>query len=288
MRHYDEFPLDGTIDQDIVCFHHLDYFHDSPFHKHDEHIELYLFLQGDVDYFTRKMSFPLSKGDLIAVPAGVWHRAYTLSKQTYERIFINIRTRKIRELSTPLTDLMACFKPKISTKDVNVIKLNKNEQTNFIGLCHQVIATMGQKGYGIDVQLNTLQARILLMVNLAFKGRKMENVNNHPERIHKILDYIDTNLSGNLRLDAIADSFFLNPDYLNRYFRKEMGLSLHTYIKEVRLQKARYLLQNGESISETADNVGYDNYSSFIRAFTKQVGTSPSKFKKIYFEDKKH
>lgn len=281
MRHYDDFPLDGTIEQDIVCFHHIDNHHASPFHKHDHHIELFLFLNGDVKYFTKKTSFKLKPGDFVMVPPGVWHRANTMTNKKYERVFINIKVSKIKELSTKKTDLFGCFIPKNNFADVNVLKLTRDEQRSFINHCHQIIAELGRNDYGHDIRLNILQAQILLGVNGAFKGKKWEDIKSEPTRIQKILDYIDAHVDQDLKLADIAQEFYLNPDYLNRYFHHEIGLSLHNYIRQVRLSKARYLLLNGESLSETAVKCGYQNYSSFIRAFTDFTGIAPGKFKRI-------
>lgn len=280
MRHYNDFPLDGTIDQDIVCFHHRDRHHASPFHHHIDHIELFLFLSGDVEFFSKKVNIRLHRGDLVMIPSGVWHRAYTLSDNPYERVFINIRNEKVQELSTSSTNLMDCFNQVPKGWDLSVIKLSNSELDYFVNLCHQVIALFPTHNYGKDVQFNILQAQLLLLANQAIVGKKAGEVNSQPNRLQKLLDYIDTNLDQNLDLNHLATLMYLNPDYLNRYFRKEIGLSLHSYIKQVRLEKARRMLLTGESITDTAAACGYNNYSSFIRAFTNTVGVAPGKFRR--------
>lgn len=279
MRHYNDFPLDGTLNQEIVCFHHRDTYHASPFHHHLNHIELFLFLGGDVDFFSKKVNVKLHPGDLVIIPNNVWHRAYTLSSQTYDRLFINIEIAKIKALSTGKTDLFKCFAQLPAGWDINVIKLSQPEVDQFTNLCHQVIACLSRNSYGKDVQLNILQAKILLLANQATDGRNSGETNSQPNRLQKLLDYIDANLDGNLHLNSLAERFYLNPDYLNRYFRKEIGIPLHAYIVQLRMEKARRLLLEGKSISTTAIICGYPNYSSFIRVFSKTVGMSPAKFR---------
>lgn len=282
MRHYNDFPLDGTLDQDIVCFHHRDSYHASPFHHHLNHIELFLFLGGDVEFFSKKADFRLHPGDLVIIPNGVWHRAYTRSTKTYDRLFINIKVTKIQELSTAQTHLMDCFINLPPRWDVNVIKLSQPEVDQFTNLCHQVITCLTRNDYGKDVQLNILQAQILLLANQAASGKKVGEPHGQPSRLQQLLDYIDDNLDGNLHLNHLAKLFYLNPDYLNRYFRREIGLSLHSYIQQLRIDRARRMLLMGASITDTATACGYQNYSSFIRAFSKTVGMTPAKFRRTH------
>ena len=281
LKHYDDFPLDGTINQQIVCFHHLDKHHASPFHHHINHVELLLFLSGNVQFFSKKIVFKPHPFDLIIIPAGTWHRAYTLTATKYERIFINIQTTKIKELSTADTNLMQCFTKLPLKWDINVVHLDQTTANHFVNLCHQVIMMLGKNGFGVDINLNILQAELLLIANKAVHRKKAEEINPQPTKLQQLLDYIDTNLDHDLSLNHLANYFFLNPDYLNRYFRKEIGLSIHVYIKQSRLEKARRLLAEDETLSKTAQMCGYKNYSSFIRAFTETVGISPGKFRKL-------
>lgn len=289
MKHYNDFPLDGTIDQDIVCFHHRDNFHNNPLHRHRDHVEIYLFLGGDVLYLTKKMSFKPHPGDLVITPANVWHQANTVTDKVYDREFINIRLSKIRELSTPKTDLMKAFTLPKPALDVKVVKLNKSETNQFSNLLQQLITRLGTPDrYGNDVLLNCLQAEILLFTNHLVLANDTEEVSYQPNRLQQILDYIDNNLGADLRINTVAQHFYLSAGYLNHYFHREVGLSMHSYIKQMRIDKARKLLIQGESITNISEECGFGNYSSFFRAFKKAVGVSPGQFQKSQSNKKNH
>lgn len=81
-------------------------------------------------------------------------------------------------------------------------------------------------------------------------------------------------------MEGIAQNVHLNPDYLTRIFKKEVGVSISRYIIYRKMDIAkRLLLETDESIGEIALKVGYYNYSSFNRIFTKFVNMSPQQFK---------
>lgn len=92
--------------------------------------------------------------------------------------------------------------------------------------------------------------------------------------------YIDIHLSEELSMELIAQNVHLNADYLTRIFKKEVGISISKYIINKKMEVAKELLiHTDRSIGEIASLVGYYNYSSFNRIFTKETGISPQEFK---------
>ena len=99
--------------------------------------------------------------------------------------------------------------------------------------------------------------------------------------VKKVMRYIDENISSELSLEELAKYVHLNADYLTRVFKKQNGQSVSQYIISQRLIKAKWLMENTSSaIGDIAKHVGYDNYSSFNRVFTKALGVSPQEYKK--------
>ncbi|MEK9196754.1 helix-turn-helix transcriptional regulator [Ureibacillus sp. FSL E2-3493] len=62
-------------------------------------------------------------------------------------------------------------------------------------------------------------------------------------------------------------------------FERHTGLSPIQYLTEIRIRRAKVLLQSGYSVAEVAEKVGYVDHFYFSRVFKKQTGMSPSKFK---------
>ncbi|WP_419889998.1 response regulator transcription factor [Paenibacillus xylanexedens] len=98
--------------------------------------------------------------------------------------------------------------------------------------------------------------------------------------VDRTKDFIHLHLSEELSMEHIANNVHLNADYLTRIFKREVGVSISKYMINKKMEVAKELLiHTDKSIGEIAMLVGYYNYSSFNRIFTKETGMSPQKFK---------
>ena len=96
------------------------------------------------------------------------------------------------------------------------------------------------------------------------------------ERIVEILRYIDEHLSEDLDAEIIARAFFISKYHMMRLFRRETGTTVHLYITQKRLVKARELMDSGMRATEACYRSGFRSYSSFTRAYSKYFGTTPT------------
>jgi two-component system response regulator YesN len=101
--------------------------------------------------------------------------------------------------------------------------------------------------------------------------------------IDKTKKYVEAHISEEISMEDIAKNVHLNSDYLTRIFKKEVGFSISKYIINRKMELAKDLLiKTDKAIGEVALDVGYLNYSSFNRIFTKTVEMSPQEFKSAY------
>ena len=97
-----------------------------------------------------------------------------------------------------------------------------------------------------------------------------------------MLSYIQKNLTRNIGRSEIAKALYLNPEYLSRLFKREMGIGLSEYLTQERMRLAQSLLKNTSfSISIIASRVGYVNFSHFAKVFKQEFGVSPSEYRKM-------
>ena len=61
-----------------------------------------------------------------------------------------------------------------------------------------------------------------------------------------------------------------------RKFREETGYTIHNYISSKRLLLARSLISQETPVLKAAQQSGFRDYTTFIRAYKKQFGTTPS------------
>ena len=76
---------------------------------------------------------------------------------------------------------------------------------------------------------------------------------------------------------------YLCPFYISRIFKSETGDTPIRHLINIRLEKAKELLENGfdGSIQEVAAEVGYDDVYHFSKLFKKRFGMPPSKIRKL-------
>ena len=106
----------------------------------------------------------------------------------------------------------------------------------------------------------------------------MEIKNTENERVTAAKDFINKNLKSNLSLDVISEATFTDKFYLSHLFKKECGMSITDYISMQRIALAKKLIMDGKSATEVFADCGFNDYSSFYRAFKKLSGKSPSEF----------
>jgi AraC-like DNA-binding protein len=70
----------------------------------------------------------------------------------------------------------------------------------------------------------------------------------------------------------------LSPFHLNRVFSKEFGLPPHAFLTQVRVARAKALLKQGTSITQTALEVGFSDQSHFTRHFRRLVSVTPGHY----------
>ena len=86
---------------------------------------------------------------------------------------------------------------------------------------------------------------------------------------------------GNVAVENIAGEMCLTRAQLNRRMKSIVGTTTHDYVMRIRMEQARLLLtsQNELSVAEVGFRCGFDNATSFSRAFRQIFGTSPSNYR---------
>lgn len=99
--------------------------------------------------------------------------------------------------------------------------------------------------------------------------------------VQRCTEYIDKHLQEDITRNSIARMAYLNVDYLDRCFRKEIGVTISQYILNSRMELACKLLMDcSMSIQTISTYVGYDSLSNFSLAFKRYTSVTPSQFRK--------
>ena len=96
----------------------------------------------------------------------------------------------------------------------------------------------------------------------------------------RITEYIELNLSEELNSTVLCRKFFLSRTKLYQIAMQSYGMSIARYVTFKRIEKAKALLKENLSILEVAQKTGFADPNYFSKVFKKEVGVSPSEYKK--------
>lgn len=96
----------------------------------------------------------------------------------------------------------------------------------------------------------------------------------------RLLSYINDHYR-NVSLEELAGHFNYSVPHCSKLIREETGIGFVAFVRRVKMNHAVSLLVTTKtSIADISDIVGYENPESFIRAFQKVYGMSPSAYRK--------
>lgn len=99
-------------------------------------------------------------------------------------------------------------------------------------------------------------------------------------RVRSIMLYLNAHYFEPLSLNEVAHHFHMDSAYLSKYFKKSLGVNFKDYLADVRLYYAERGLRESEfSIARVATESGFSNISSFIAAFKRVYGATPSEYR---------
>lgn len=99
------------------------------------------------------------------------------------------------------------------------------------------------------------------------------------QKIYSLIHYLQMNDAKHISGEDIAMQTNMNFDSFNRLFKRETGLTVFNYLKQIRLNHARELLMTSQlRLNEISERVGFCDQYYLSRVFKKEYGVSPKKY----------
>ena len=249
-----------------------------PFHYHDFH-KIILFLGGEASYIIEGKAYPLKPRDILFVSAGEIHRPVTVPGKSYERIVIYVSPDFLASLGQGKCDLGRCFQAAREASSVMHAPPGKSHDLLFHMDKLETIAH--QQGYGNELYTEVLFMEFMILLNRAIMDNELELASvSCDKKIQQLLAYINSHLTEDLSIDALAEKVYLSKFYMMRKFKADTGFSIHQYINSKRLLLAKSLLASTDTpITELCYQCGFTDYSAFSREFKKSFRTTPTAFR---------
>ncbi|MCR5654811.1 MAG: helix-turn-helix domain-containing protein [Lachnospiraceae bacterium] len=130
-----------------------------------------------------------------------------------------------------------------------------------------------------EAQITDIHNEMSLAYAKKMKNLRKKKITSMP--VARALNYIYDHLHARIRLEDLADYVQVNPSYLSRIFKKEMGVSVSEYIRTKKLETAKnMLLYSDFSASEISSILAFCGQSYFTEQFRKQYGLSPADYRR--------
>ncbi|PHV71438.1 DNA-binding response regulator [Sporanaerobium hydrogeniformans] len=110
------------------------------------------------------------------------------------------------------------------------------------------------------------------------------NKKNINQILQNAMKYIGDHYAMSITLNELAEHTYVSTYYLSRMFKKELGKNFVEYLNEVRIEKAKELLQDNKyKTYEVAELVGVQDPHYFSKIFKKYTNMTPTEYKEKHF-----
>lgn len=245
-----------------------------------DHYSIGFLVSGDRKWFSYETIQIAHAGNLGICKPNIFHRNLPMSDTPYDRYLIKFKYETIQPVIKLIGDKnfdkLCMHYLDFAVEDLSGIQrqfedmlqeYEKNtEYSQFIlqGMLQRLILTVYQQYIPYD---NTV---------LKYK--------NYDSRIHDALIYLEENLEHNPSIEEVSQKVSLSASHFSRLFKDITGISFTDYVTSIRLQHAQILLARTDiSICEIAMKVGLSNGNYLCNLFRRNIGCSPSEFRKQLF-----
>ncbi len=238
-------------------------------HVH-ERCEIYCFVSGSAEYLVEGARYPLKSGSLLIMRPAEAHRARILGKEKYERYAVNF-SFAAADILDPRRILMRPF------LDRPLGRGNLYSARELGGEATRLFEEMRGCGdeYERQLEISTRLFMLLEMIHKAYLRRVTDGYAPPAELSELLVAYVNDHLFDKLSVSLLAERFYLSTSQIGRIFRRATGASPWEYITIKRLTAAREKIHCGEPAGSAAESSGFEDYSSFYRAYVKRFGCSP-------------
>ena len=253
----------------------------TQYHCHD-YYELYIHLRGGEYMGVDNKLYLLKPNQMFIIPPFYMHGlSCTKEMRGYERAYLN--------LSPEIMEILGCgqlnlgdYLRSFTSREQYTYQLDEERARQFVQ-CIRFI----QEDQGKDLkptQRFQMYAKMIDLMSLVCQVAGEEE----PEQegavsnsfIQDVLTYINNHYTEELRVGELAKHFSVSDSYLSHEFARLTNRSLYEYILYRRIMLSRQKMMSEDSLNVIAYQCGFNDYSNYLRSFTKLVGMSPSRYRK--------
>ena len=255
------------------------------FHYHDFY-ELIYIMEGEFSSLIEDRAVRMRKGDFLLIDKNVMHKYHPTEREmdSSRRIILWISDQMLMELAEGEPLLTECFLgvgPKLYHFPIYYEEILR-------GFLMKL--AMSEILDGTDTQRSGLRkvmdrGNVSLFfgyLNVLCKREEYlsstQEIVGHP-LVEQVTGYIEAHISAEITVEDVAEAVHMSKYYFLRKFKEITGMTVHNFIVNKRIISACQVMSEGKSITESWQQTGFADYSSFLRNFRKIYGISPREYR---------
>ena len=248
---------------------------EAPFHVHEECLEISLCLRGDLEFETRKGTYPFKPGSVFVSGPKDIHRLKFCPKgmSKYWLLF------RIPKLDCPLLGLPN-QEARTLVHDLthlpNRLFNGTDDVQRLFKKLFQQYDSLPINTPGRSLRLRSTALTLLLAIVDAASVQPRE----HPEaRLERVISEMRAHPECEYPLDVLAEKTALSTNNLLVRFKRLTGSPPHAYLIAQRVVRAKEMLADAKPISFIADHLGFSSSQHFSNQFKDMTGCTPSEWR---------
>jgi len=230
-----------------------------------DYYEIYILLNGNVEYVSDSMRQTLSPNQPVVIPPGKYHQfIVTDAPDEYERLVLNIYPDIFEK------DVL---KNALSGKELLSLTATDRIIKNLYYLKESVL-NVSESDFGYI--LSAIATDIIFLIKNNSDTEIPTSGSLRPLSLELML-YINEHYTEQINLKKLSEETHFSISALCHIFKEDFGISIKKYIIQKRMNASNLALQNGENPEEVSIKFGFSNYSTFYRDYKKHFGICPSK-----------
>jgi AraC-like DNA-binding protein len=220
-----------------------------------------------------KQRRPLSRGDVVLIPAGEVHacNAEDDGQWSYQMLYLD-------------PHWVGAVVGEMDSFDAQVLQhLPSHAKPQHL---HTRLTELNRCLFG-DASAKDKEAALLLFVGDLFGSVQARRSYAKPDvtRLGRVQAMIQARCTEALTLDEMAAQACMSRYHFVRSFKRAVGLTPHAWQLDQRIQRARPLLNQGMGLAEAALHLGFADQSHFQRAFKQRVAATPGDYLRNILQD---
>ncbi len=233
-------------------------------------IEIFLVLEGELEFFINSVSLPLSAPDFVIVNSNEIHSIEAPKPNTTIVVQIPV----------------GCFAGYLGEDDYAVFSRQSEEENRELSrLIVQIYKAYRQKGFAYELKVQSMFLELLYLLVTVFMKKEEDQGNirkkRHLDKLSGITSYMKKHYNQDITLESVAGEFGFSPTYLSRMFKRYANVSYKTYLLNLRTEYGlREMMNTAHSLNDVAVNNGFPDSRAFAKAFSKRYGCLPSEYRR--------